>query len=221
MSSQIPGAGASLLHFLVHQAFSRDPREGIYGLAPEDVRLLTGLNLRQQRYLEERVPYFVEMKVDTERMRNMIRRAQECEQEYLLQQGLIRHGATQPLMQRWFGMGPAEFRGQCALVHDDPLPKGRRPTVLEAKLEGQVADALHTHQHVPVPERYLRVAEATGATVVAIVALEAEQRSDEQRASERREAAVRRTAVLSAAANGEGSVHVGDASAGCRKQGMG
>ncbi|PWV58310.1 STY4526/YPO1902 family pathogenicity island replication protein, partial [Plasticicumulans acidivorans] len=152
MSSQIPGAGASLLHFLVHQAFSRDPREGIYGLAPEDVRLLTGLNLRQQRYLEERVPYFVEMKVDTERMRNMIRRAQECEKEYLLQQGLIRHGATQPLMQGWFGMGPAEFRGQCALVHDDPLPKGRRPTVLEAKLEGQVADALHTHQHVPVPE---------------------------------------------------------------------
>ena len=163
--------GAALMFQIIQVACLGNERDlAAIGITREDAVFLARLTVQQQLFLQKHIGQFARFDVQMDVLRRMSERAKECCEEEQLQDAMIKHDATQPLMQKWFGMGPVEYRQRARRLGHTIL-RGRRQTILPEEQERRVRKAwFRDYRDVPELQRYVLIAREVNVSVTAIVA---------------------------------------------------
>ena len=122
------------LNLAVLQYLSKQLTEGDYdevarfGLSREDINEIKALKLEDLELLARQAAAFIMVSFDRLSFTRSIKRVQERRREEDLVEALIVHGATQPMMQKFFGMSGIEYANRRRIMGiDDGV--GRTPIV--------------------------------------------------------------------------------------------
>jgi len=98
-----------------------------FGLRREDINALRNLKVEDMELLAQQAASFIMVSVDRLSFSRTIRRVQERRAEEDLIIGLIEHGATMQMMQKFFGMSGIEYANRRRLLGIEGV--GRTPIV--------------------------------------------------------------------------------------------
>lgn len=122
------------LNLAVLQYLSKQLTEGDYdevarfGLLREDINEIKNLKLEDLELLAQQGASFIMLSFDRLSFTRSIKRVQERRREEDLVTDLIEHGATQPMMQKFFGMSGVEYANRRRVMGIDE-GIGRTPIV--------------------------------------------------------------------------------------------
>ncbi|WP_200193600.1 STY4526/YPO1902 family pathogenicity island replication protein [Halorhodospira abdelmalekii] len=171
MVSAIPTKQSSDLEYKIgHEAI-------VYALERQQdrsIREIEDLTYREYLHLLCHAAYFVEVRVHPDRLAVAIQKARRRAQDDELIDDLLRHQAHGAMMEGLFGLKSSEVaqrRRELGVVSQQGRPRRLEPTEADA-----VWASWKRHAHLPLAERYLRVARQCRVTAQAVwqLVLEAE-----------------------------------------------